>query len=292
MSGLTTRLLYGIHSVTPYNTADGTYYGMLRVLKGSELALKGSITELRGGSNRYPWDNEDGAISADLNLDCMEYPDFLFQLFLGKTPSTVNAEASGNVSALTAKLGSSVIASTGFLSSIGNTTPADFKFGTYVLKVTGATAVKIYWSSNIDALRGTAAGDYTDDTLLIQTISPVTTSLSTVITGHGITLVSGGGTIGMTVGDTATFSVRPVSTGSNITATFGGLSDIFPEFGALLYSQKRANNEMFEIDVFRAKAVGVMLGAKEKAFSGWQVNAKCAYDQTRLGVFSIRHIRP
>lgn len=292
MTGLTSRTIYGIHSLTPYNTTDGTYFGMMRVLQGSELSLKGSVNELRGGSNRYAWDAEDGAISADLNVSCSEYPDFIFQLFLGKTPTSLAAEASGNASTLTNKLNSSVVAATGLLGTVTVSTAADLKFGNYLIKATGAAAFKIYWSTNIDALRGTTSADYTDDTLLLQTVASITSAATQVITGHGLTLTAGASATAFTSGDTAIFNVRPVSTGTNMTVTVGGLNDVFPEFGALCYSQKKGNGEMFMLDVFRAKASGVSLGAKEKSFSSWNIDAKCYYDQVKLGVYSVTTVRP
>ncbi len=286
------RVLYGIHSVTPYNTSDGTYYGLLRVLKGSVFSLQGEVVELRGGSNRYPWTNEDGNISAELNLQCSEYPDFIFLLFLGKDPTDVTAEASGNVSTFTDKNGTTAVGATGFLSTVTVSTAADLKFGKYIFKVTGAAAGTLYKATNLDDLRGTDASDYTDDTLAIAALTGIGSGSTHAITGHGITLTAGASAGAMTTGDTATFEVRPVTTGVSITATMGGLNDTFPEFGALCYSAQRGNGEMMELDIFKCKTIGLSLGAEEKSFSNWNVTAKAAYDANRSGVFSIRHVRP
>lgn len=286
------RAIFGIHSLTPYNTTTGLYYGILRVLKGSVFNLSGDVIDLRGGSNRYPWTNEDGNISAELNINCQEYPDFLFELFLGKDPSDVAAEASGNVSTLTDKSGTSVVDAAGFLGTITVSTAADLKFGKYIVKATGTNTATVYAATNVDAVRGTDASDFTDDTLAIAALTGIGSGSTHAITGYGITLTAGASAGAMTSGHTATFEVRPVTTGANITATFGGLNDVFPEFGTLLYSSQRGNGEMMEIDVFKVKSIGCSLGAEEKAFSGWNVTGKASYDTNRAGVFSMRHVRP
>ena len=77
------RLLFGVHSFTPYSRTDGTPYGTIKVLKASSLALSATLVELMGGSAKYAWAVEDGPISAELNLKGSQYEDFLFTLFLG-----------------------------------------------------------------------------------------------------------------------------------------------------------------------------------------------------------------
>ena len=287
------RIFYGIHSVTPYSISTGEYYGMMRVLKGSTFTLSGDVVELRGGSNRFPWAAEDGNISAELNLNCSEYPDFLFEIFMGKALSTVAAEANGNCSAIANKKGTSIVATTGLASAaVKVASKAELKFGKYVVKATDATHVDVYASTNIDFNRGT--DEVFESDLLKITAAPleITTGTATEVTNFGIDLTGGSGTIGMVAGDTATFEVRPITTGSNRTGTFGGLSDVFPSFGALLYSAQRGNGEMLEIDVFSVKSIGLSLGAQEKAFSEFTVTGKASYDSTRSGVFSIRHLVP
>ena len=286
------RTLYGIHNVTAYNVSTGLYYGLLRVLKSSVFSLQGEVTELRGGSNRYPWTAEDGNISAELNLSCSEYPDFLFELFLGKDPTDVSAEASGNASTLTDKFGTTVVDAAGFLGTVTVGTAADLKFGKYILKATGTNTAKLYCSTNVDAVRGTDASDFTDDILEIASFTGVGTGSTHAVTGYGITLTAGASAGAMTTGHTATFEIRPVTTGVNVTATFGGLNDVFPEFGALCYSAQKGNGEMFEIDIFKLKSVGCSLGAEEKSFSSWSISGKASYDTSRSGVFSMRHVRP
>ena len=286
------RVLFGINSVALYNTTTGIYYGLLRVLKSCTFTLAGELIELKGGSNPYNWVVENGNINAELAISSSEYPDFIFQLFAGKDPTDVAAEASGNASALTNKNGTSMVSAAGLLAAVTVSTAGDLKFGKYVIKATGSGAANIYWSSNLDEVRGTDASAYTDDTLLIQSLTGIGSGSTHVITNHGLTLTAGASAGSLVTGDTATFEVRPVTTGANITATFGGLNDTYPEFGALCYYAKRSTEEMMEIDIFKCKAIGLSLGAQEKAFGEWSVTAKCAYDSGRSGVYAIRYVKP
>lgn len=293
MSGLSApRALYNIHTVTPYLYTDGSYLGTLRVLQGSSFKLSGALTELRGGSNRYAWDVEDGDINAELDLSASEYPNFVFQIFLGKAPTAVTAEASGNASAIANRKGTSMVAATGLLSSLTVSTAADLKFGKYIIIATGAAAIKVYAATNIDANRGTSA-DFTDDTCLIFTQTGMTTGSTYVITGFGLTLTCGGSATAFTTGDSATFEIRPISTGTNgMTVKVGGLNDTFAEVGYICYAQKRANNEMCELEVYRTKCVGLPIEFKYRAFSAWQVVAKASYDTLNSAVFAVRMVQP
>jgi hypothetical protein len=72
----------------------------------------------------------------------------------------------------------------------------------------------------------------------------------------------------------------------------GGAADVFPEFGCLIYSKKRGNNEMFEIDVYRMKAVGLPFSLEENAFSEGEIKGEAFYDAEQNGIMKIRTISP
>lgn len=287
----TPRSFFGVHSVSPYSRTTGEFYGILKVLGGSSLALNGELIELQGGSSKYSWAVEDGRIDAELSLKTREYPSFLFTLFLGVTPTDGSAETSGNASAIANKYGTSVVnASTGITSVATVSTAADLKFGKYVIKAASSTTVDVYYSSDEDIKRGTD-GTYQNDALKITSSALTVPSGSTVaIPNFGITLNGGSGTIGMTTSDTATFEVRPINTGYT-TATIGAAGSTFPEFGAILMAQQRGNGEMLEIDALRVKAVGLPIGFEENTFSEAEIKAKCFYDSTQDAVFKMRHVK-
>lgn len=291
------RGFFGVHSFTPYSRTDGTFYGELRVLKSSSLSLSGSLVGLSGGSSKYDWAVEEGEIKAELSLKFGEYPDFLFTLFLGKTPTAVSAEASGNCSTLTNKNGTSILNSTTGIASVGvkSGSEADLKFGKYVVKYASATTVDVYFSSDADIGRGTNGTMQSD--LLKITASPLTITtlgVTTAIPSFGLEFTGGSGTIGFTSGDTATFMVRPVGTQTTgMTVTIGGRADqYFPEFGAIVMAQKRGNQELIELDCYRCKAAGLPLNFEQNAWSNGDVKIQLMYDDAQDGLFSVRHVKP
>lgn len=286
------RIIFGVHSVSPYSRQTGEFYGILRVLGGSSLSLSGELIKLNGGSNKYPWAIEDGTITAEMSLKVKEYPDFLFELFLGKAPTAVGADTAGVVSTPVNKVGTSIIAATGLasISVIPTTGAANLKFGKYVLKYLSATTLNVYVSTNIDFARGTDE-DYDSDALLTQVSGAVSTGGNTDLATLGLRLVGGASATAFVAGDTATFEVLPPSTKS-MSVSIGANSDVFPEFGAILMAKKRGNLEMMEIDAHRCKGVGLPLGFDENKFSEAEVKVECFYDSTLNKVLSLRHISP
>lgn len=287
------RIVYGVHSVSPYKRTDGTFYGILKVLGSSTLALAGELVEQNGGSFPYPWDVQNGLIKPELALKMKEYPNFVFELFLGQAPTTNAAEANGNVSALTNKLGTTAqsatigVASVAFIPTTG---PANLKFGKYVIVVASATTIDVYLSTDIDFKHGTS-GSYLADSLKIASGLTITTGGNTDSTGYGLRFVGGSGTIGMTIGDTATFNVRPPNTAST-TVRVGDPSSVFPEFGALIMAQKKGNGEMVELDAFKVKGIGLPIGFEERKFSEPDIKAKLLFDSVKNGVFDLTHVIP
>lgn len=283
------RSLFGVHAVTLYNRTTGLPYGELRVLKGSSLSLQAELVELTGGSSKYPWAVEEGAITSELTLNVGQIEDFMIELFLGKAPTALATEASGNVSTAENKYGSTVIDATNGISTVVATSAdnADLKFGKYALVATAAGTADLYLLSSIDRGRGTNV-DFLTDAMKIEAITVSSATHVSAATGLTFTKV---GTPAFTTGHTATFEVRPVNTGG-MTVRVGGVADqTFPEFGALVYAQKRGNQEMTEIDIFRCKAAGMPLPFEMGAFAGFEVKVKCMYDETEDGLFDMRHVK-
>jgi len=286
------RIIFGVHSVTPYSRTTGEFYGELRVLGGSSLSLSGELAKLNGGSLKYPWAVEDGLITAELALKVKEYPDFLFELFLGKPPTSVGVDAAGAVSTPVEKVGATMISATG-LASITvtpSTGAANLKFGKYVVKAASATTVNVYAASDIDFAHGTDAA-FSSDALLVAGPLTITAAGTTDEATLGLRFTGGAGPIAMTVGDLATFEVLPPSTKS-MSVVVGSTSDVFPEFGALCYSKKRGNLEMLELDLYRCKGVGMPIGLEENAFSEAEIKCEAFYDAAQNGIMKVRHITP
>lgn len=284
------RVVYGIHSATFYNPKTGLPYGTMRVLGNGTFSMEGETIELRGGSNRFPWSIQDGNVNATLELTTKEYPDFMMELFLGKKPNA-SLSSTGAVENFANKIGTSIKNASNGISGIAplSGSEANLKFTKYVLKAVDATHVDVYAMSNVDFNRGTDV-DFQND-LLKLTASPLVIAVgSNTIASLGLEF-TGVGIIAFTADDTAVFEVVPAHSGAS-DVVVGGLSDIFPEFGVVLMTQQLGSGEMFEIDVFKAKAIGMNLGAQEKAFSETPVSAKAYYDADKGGICKIRAIKP
>lgn len=284
------RIIYGVHGCTLYSRTTGIPYGELRVLKGSSLALTGELVDQMGGSQKYPWASEEGAITSELSLNVGELPNFMFTLFLGAAPTDNAAETSGNISTAVDKNGTTIIDAANGMSSVSllSGSAANLKFGKYVIEGVGTATFNVYYSTSLDLGRGTN-GTLLGDTLMIGSAVAFTSSVAS-IPSFGLQF-NQIGTPSFTAGDTATFEVRPINSAST-TVTIGGVDQTFPEFGALVYSQKRGNYQEFEIDLFRCKAAGMPLPFEMGAFAGFEVKAKVLYDSTLAGIFAMRHVKP
>jgi hypothetical protein len=287
------RTIFGVHSVTPYSRTDGTFYGIIKVLKSSSLSMQGSPQELTGGSQKFPWAVEDGPLKAEMSLKFDQFEDFMFTLFLGIAPTPVTTEATGNVSTLTNNKGSSVKdASTGIASALAlSGSEADLKFGKVIVVCTGSATVDVYMSSDVDFGRGTNE-TFLNDSLKIASALTITASTATDVTGFGFKLTGGSGTIGMTTGDTAEFLVRPENIGGRTVRVGGASHQTFPEFGAIVIAQKggAGNGVLVELDCFRCKASGMPIGFEAAKFAEADVKVLVLYDAVKDGVFDHRYI--
>lgn len=285
------RIIFGIHSISPYSRADGMPYGILKVVGSANLALSSDLEQLFAGSNKFAWAAENKTVSTELTAKVKAYPGFLFSLFLGASVTDVGVDATGTASTLVNKLGSTMLAATG-LASVGvlAASKANLKFGKYVIKATGATDFKIYLLSDIDIARG-VDGAYVGDDLEVATVTGVATGANSDVASLGLRFVGGASATAFTTGDTATFEILPPSTKSSAIVV-GQSGDTFPAFGALLLSQKRATGEMFEIDAHNCVGGGLPIAFEENAFSQPELKMTCLYDSALNRVFTIRHILP
>ena len=284
------RIIYGIHQLTPYNLKTGLAYGSLKVLGSSNFSLAGELESLNGGSSKFPYAVEETTISAELSITAKEYPDFLFELFLGKKPTSNASESAGSVSAITNKNGSSIADATTGIAAVGVKAgfENDVKFTKFVVKSVSATTIDVYALNSVDFGRGSVAS-YEDDLLKINSTPITITDGGTIdLPNFGLEF-TGGSSVAMVADDTAIFESRPINSGS-MEVVIGGTSDVFPEFGALAIAQKRGNGELVELDIYRLKGVGLPMPMAEKSFSEAEITAQAYLDACRGGVFSVRTI--
>lgn len=294
MSGLSApRILFGVHSISPYSRADHTPFGILKVIGSANMALQAAVEQLYGGSNKFSWAAESKTISADIACKVKAYPGFLFTQFLGGTVTDNAAEAAASVTALTNVKGTSVFSATTGIATIDvkSGSSAKVKFGKYVVVAADTTHVNVYAMSDLDFARGTA-DSYQNDALKINTSPIAITSATAVdIANTGLEFNGGSGTIGMTAGDTCIFSSRPINSGSS-DIIIGNAITALPAFGAVILAQKRATAEMFEVEAFNCIGSGFPIPLDEFAFSVTELKMTCIYDSANDAVFKIRSVVP
>lgn len=288
------RIIFGIHSFTPFRKTDELPYGILKVIGSSNIALSAEQELLYAGSNKFPWAAESKTISTEISAKVKAYPGFLFELFLGASVIDAGVDAAGTISALANIKGTSLFnASTGIASVtvIPSTGAADLKFGRYVFKAVSATTVDVYAMSDIDLKRGTDAA-FADDSLKISGPHTVAnTGGTTDIAALGLRITGGSGTVALVTGDTIAFDVLPPSQKSS-RITVGGSDTSLPAFGADFLAQKRATGEMFEIRAFNVVANGLPISLEELVFSQPEIKMIALYEAAKDAVFEIRHIKP
>lgn len=285
------RIVYGIHSICPYSLEDGTPYGILKVIGGGTLTLSSETEDLFGGSNKFAWAVEAKTITTEWSATVKSMPDFLFELFLGASVSTVAASATGTVDGLANVKNESVVdASTGIASvTVKASSEADLKDSVYIIEAVSPTTVDVYALTDIEFKKlGGNPLTYVDDSLKITTTPLTITASSAVeIPNTGLELTGGGGTIGMTAGDTARFHVNSAHGGVS-TISIGSSTTIFPEHGQLCLAQKRANGDVFEIEMYRVQGSGMPIPLEEQAFSIPELAMKLVYDSCTDKVADIR----
>ena len=285
---------FGVHSVTPYNRSTGAPYGTARVLGTANVNFAGDMVAVHGGSQRYPWAIEDNVNNPEVAITMREYPDWVWELFLGKSVTDNAAEASGNVSSIANVNGTSIADATTGIASVAakSGSEADMKFGKYIVKYVSATTVDLYISSDIDRKRGTDGA--IEDDLMKITSSPLTvpgTGGTVDVPNYGLTITGGSGSVAFTDGDTAEFYVRPINDDSRI-VTIGEEGIVAPEFGLIVMAEKLTNGEMFEIELFRCKGHGAPFNNAEKAWAEAELTVMAMYDITNDRVAQFRRVTP
>lgn len=286
------KIIYGVHSVTPYNPTTGLPLGdTAKVVGNLSINMSGDLIELNGGSQPFNWAVENGVISTETTLLLREYPNFIYEAFLGKAVTENAAETGGSVNTITNKNGTSLVDATTGVASIGvkSGSEADVKTGNYVVKAVTSTTVDVYALSDIDFKNGNELS-YVDNTLKI-TATPLTITASTAveIPNTGLELTGGSGTIGMTADDTAVFKSRAINTGSQSVA-IGDANFSLPEIGLFCVAQKAGDNTIYTIDLFRCKGAGAPIAFAEKAFSEAEIPIRAFYDADRGAVMDIERV--
>lgn len=285
------RINYGIHSICPFRISDGLPYGILKVLGGGTMTLSSEFEELFGGSNKFAWAVEAKTISSEWTATVKSMPDFMFELFLGATVVTTAASATGTVNTIANVSGTSVVDAVTGIDNVAVKTGSeeDLKDGVIIIKAKTATTVSVYALTDIEfkKLGATNEAAYLDEALLVVDDLTIVASTAAEIVGFGVELTGGSGTIGMTIGDTARFHINSAHNGLS-EISIGSASTIFPEHRQLCLGQKRANGDVFEMELFRVVGSGMPIPFEEQTFAIPELSMKLVQDSTEDKVAVIR----
>ncbi len=282
------RILFGIHSFTPFHRDTHQPYGIAKVIGSASVGMSADLEQLFAGSSKFAWAAEAKTVNAELNVKIKEYPNFLFELFLGASVTENAADAAGTVENFVNVNGATIKDATNGLTSVVVTTAANLKYGKYVLVATAADEADLYLLSDIDAARGVDV-TYLSGAMKIATVDIGAASQNDgATTGLTFTKV---GTPAFTVGHSAEFEVRPPSLAS-VEIVVGAAGATFQAFGAHIVAQKRATNEIFTIEAYNLIASGLPIALEEQAFSQPEVKLAALYDSDKNCVFKMKHFKP
>lgn len=285
------QCLFGVHGVTAYDPDTRLPFGTAKVVGSVNFANSGEIIDLVGGSNPYPFKKEAGLIDASGTFVLREYPDWLFEAFLGSAATTNAAETGGSVDTIENRNGVSAVAATG-IGSIGVEAGEEdnVKSTRYVVKVVSATTVDVYALSDVDS----AVGDdfvFQDDSLKITASAlTIATGAAVTIPNTGLELTGGAGTIAMVTGDTASFISRAINTGST-EVIIGSNTQTFIDVGLVFHGQRQKDGTVFSIDIFRAIGIGIPFNFTEKSFADVEIPWGAQFDSIRNGVFEYIRVK-
>lgn len=201
---------FGIHNATFKDIQDPTFWGLAKILGSAEADLKQELIPLEGGSSILPWGAAPGRATGEITLPIRQYDKqilrFLKPWIAGSETENASGEAGGSVMQIVNAKGTSTVNATTGIASIAVGTAANLKPGNYKAVVTAAATIDIYVDTDV------AGGvEYQDSDLKINT-SPITIpGTGGTVEFQGVEFTGGSGTIGMTIGDIATFAVNPIS---------------------------------------------------------------------------------
>lgn len=280
--------VFGVHGLTFVNRQNGLPFGKVRVIGEAALSVTGETIPLRGGSNPWPWEVENGPFETELTMNISEYSNLTFELFAGRAPTVNAAEPGGFASALDNVAGTTVADAVTGVSTVAITTAGDVPFTAIVIEAVNATDVNLYAYTNVNFSRGSIK-EYVDDSLLINA-TPLTIPASgaVAVPNFGIEL-NGGSAPAMNPGDTAIFYLRPENLESR-EVVIGNINDQYKEYGLIILAQAQATGKLFEVEAYRVTGRGLPINFTSFEWSGIEQTLNLSYDSAKGGVYAMREV--
>jgi len=278
------KYLYGVKYLIPYNKTTMKPLGIFEVIGGVEVGREIEQLLLTGGHKDGPFAVEAGEPANSLTATLKEYPNFAFSLFENADITEVTSETIGHIGTIANSKGTSVAnATTGIASvSIISGKGADLPSGMVVVEATAAGKVDVY-----------LAGDVAEGRIPIVSELPKIASDVTItgtggtvdLTGYGIKITGGSGTVGFTIGDIAYFNTRPANT--NRTTIQVGKNAGVNYFGLLLVYPRNSQKEQTIVRFPNVAAIGMGFNANTREFSEFEQPMTPLLDETEDILYEI-----
>lgn len=300
MAVVETNKVFGVHSIMLHDLSNGFLpysNSMMKIINNASIATTSDAIALNGGSSQDAWAAEDGVRSNELSLSVAQYEPAMFQRFAGAVMTEISASATGSiVNSLVNTKGTSLVdATTGVASvSIKSGDEADLKEANYFVKVITATTVRISSDTDLGFNNGTDVV-FGDQTYVIGDDITIADSGATQdIADLGITLTSGSGTIAMTVGDAAMFTVAPAHAGVR-KYSIGENGQTSDYVGVSMWSEKQSDGSVMCVIIPKVKFNGLPLNFNAKEFavadiSGTPVRG-CSPTDGKLKIYEVLQIK-
>lgn len=290
--------VFGIHSISPYSLTDGLFFleNPLEVVGTFSFNTSQEQVVLNGGPFNFPVDVATGVYTTDGSMTLREFPPGLYEVAYGEKPVENAAETGGSTSTLVNIKGASVFEATDGIDSVGVISGKENEVvnANFTVQWTSATTVDVFVDSDVDFGRNGIARAYIAGGKSKVTAVPLTIATTTAveIPGFGVELTGGSGTIAGIIGDTASFSSRPINSFST-ELLVGGDNVITKKVGLIAYAQKK-DGLMSSINIFSASISGLPRAQTEKAF----LESELTFTASRAtnvrtgvkGVFTINNI--
>lgn len=253
--------IFGLHSLTVLDYVSKKPLKMFKLC--GELNLPGAMdfSDLAGGSNPYIVASERTYSKADASVMFHQYDNDLFTYF-GNTSVTadVDGDAAGAITTPVNKQGTTCYG-VGGISAVAVTSgkSADLKAGLYTVVATGVAAVNVYAATDVDFDEG--VNKTINDNCLI-TDTPITLSATAVdLADYGIS-ITGVASMALTVGDSCTFEVDPVSI-EKAEGIVGATPVQFGMFSLYCATQKTGSGSVFNFYIPKVQPAGFDVPLKE-----------------------------
>lgn len=280
--------IFGIHQAT---IVDRQTHEMrtLKLLSEASPDLSEEVINLNGGSSPHPWNTASGYASSELPVTIKQFDLHALKYFGGYLAGETNiiedddGDVAGNVSSLTNVIGTLQKADTG-IASVTITTSGSLKYGDYLVKAASATTVHVYLNNDLDGL------ELQDENMRI-TATPLTIpndSGVVAIPGTGLSLTGGTGTVALTTGDAATFSVRPINAYNYIYR--GGAGVTKPEFSLYIHFEKLGSGSYRSLYLPRVKSNGVNPQHSEKEWASFESTLTILNDASKGYAWQLKVI--